>query len=161
MTSASGFSLVIWLLQAGNIRSKDINEFINSKLRRRLRRLPSTATQILIFRTDFPRSGVASRLASRQPRVSEGNCEDEYSLRKGGVRWTLTNDLELLVPSAPSLSDTDTLFLQVRYAMSYMINGHDHLTIWWKGRCYYINKIMSKYSQYIWEARKWKWNKSH
>ena len=102
------------MLKAGNIRSKDINEFINSKLRSRLTTLPASATEILIFRTDFPRTGVATRLASRQPRVSESECRDQSSLRKAGLTWTLRNEVELLQPAFTSRSGAGPVFLQVR-----------------------------------------------
>ena len=99
-------------VKAGNIRTKDINEFMNSQLRSLLLSLPPTATQILIFPNDFASNKVGIPLrSSRIPRSFSSGCREEAELSRGQVSWRLRGN-EVLEPTFSSLS-RKTVFLQV------------------------------------------------
>ena len=100
-------------MKAGNVRTKDINEFMNSQLRSLLLSLPSTATQILIFPNDFASNKVGIQLSSsRIPRSFSSGCREESELSRGQVGWRLLRRNEVLEPAFSSLSG-NTVFLQV------------------------------------------------
>ena len=99
-------------VKAGNVRTKDINEIMNTQLRRLLLGLPSTATQILIFPNDFVSNRVGIPLrSSRIPRSFSSGCREESELSRGQVSWRLRGN-EVLEPTFSSLS-RKTVFLQV------------------------------------------------
>ena len=117
-------------MQAGNVRTSDISQFINYELRNPLLSLPATATTILMFPNDFGRGDNGIELTSpRVPRGFNSNCAGQSRLRSGKLTWTLRNT-ELLEPALQTLPG-NTAFLQVNVhlSISHLYLHHNYLTV--------------------------------